>query len=79
MTLATVVPMEGASVEYPVRRTCSFLKEIGLEEADVVFKSDQELALKDLLNTIASRRSATSKIEKFDKDYIHESLDGDST
>ena len=48
MTLATVVPMKGASVEHPVRRTLSFLKEIGLEGADVVFKSDQEPALKDL-------------------------------
>ena len=67
MTLATVVPMKGASVEHPVRRTLTFLKEIGLEGADVVFKSDQEPALKDLLNTIAARRIATSKIEKFDK------------
>ena len=61
MTLATVVPMKGASVEYPVRRTLTFLKEIGLEGADVVFKSDQEPALKDLLNTVAARRTATSK------------------
>ena len=45
-----------------------FLKEIGLEGADVVFKSDQEPALKDLLNTIAGRRPAASKIEKFDND-----------
>ena len=37
MTLATVVPMKGASLEYPVRRTLTFLKEIGLEGADVVF------------------------------------------
>ena len=68
ITLATVVPVKGASVEFPVRRTMTFLKEIGLEGADVVFKSDQEPALKDLLNTIAARRTATSKIEKFDKD-----------
>lgn len=68
MTLATVVPMKGASVEHPVRRTLTFLKEIGLERADVVFKSDQEPALKDLLNTIAARRTAKSKTEKFDKD-----------
>ena len=68
MTLATVVPMKGASVEYPVRRTLTFLKEIGLEGADIVLKSDQEPALKDLLNTVTARRSATSKIEKFDED-----------
>ena len=77
MTLATVVPMKGASVEYPVRRTLSFLKEIGLEGADVVFKSDQEPALKGLLNTIAGRRSATSKIEKFDK--VGGSVDEDAS
>ena len=36
MTLATVVPMKGTSVEYTVRRTLTFLKEIWLEGADVV-------------------------------------------
>ena len=66
MTLATMVPMKGASVEYPVRRTLTFLKEVGLEGADIVFKSDQGPALNDLINTIAARRAATSKIEKFD-------------
>ena len=70
MTLATVVPMKGASLEYPVRRTLTFLKEIGLEGADVVFKSDQEPALKDLLNTIAARRSAKSKIEKIEVEDV---------
>ena len=47
MTLATMVPMKGASVEYPVRRVMTFLKELGLENSDVVLKSDQEPALKD--------------------------------
>ena len=70
--------MKGGSVEYPVRRTVSFLEEIGLEWADVIFKSDQEPALKDLLNNIANRRSATSKIEKFDTDDLHEALDEES-
>ena len=75
MTLANLVPMKGGSIEFPARRALSFLKEIGLEGADVVFKSDQEPALKDLLNNIANRRSATSKIEKFDKYDLHEVLD----
>ena len=66
MTLATVVPMKGASLEYPIRRTMTFLKEIGLEGADIVVKSDQENASKDFLNNIAARRSAKSKIEKTD-------------
>ena len=51
------------------------MKEIGLEGADVVFKSDQEPALKDLLDNIADRRSATSKMEKCDKDDLREVLD----
>ena len=42
MTLATVVPMKGTSKdEYPITRTLTFLKEIGLEGADIVLKSDQ--------------------------------------
>ena len=64
MTLATMVPMKGASLEYPVRRVLTFLKEIGHENADIVLKSDQERALKDLLNIVGARRSANSKLEK---------------
>ena len=76
MTLATVVPMKGASVEHPARRTLTFLKEIGLECAGLAFKSDQELALKDLLNTVAARRTATSKIDRSDKEEAPEGGDG---
>ena len=70
MTLATVVPMKGASLEYPIRRTLTFLKEIELEGADIVLKSDQENAIKDLLNNIAARRSAKSKIEKTEAEGV---------
>ena len=66
MTLATMVPMKGTSMEYPIVRTLTFLKEIGLEGADIVLKSDQENAIKDLLNKVATRRSAKSKMEKTD-------------
>ena len=41
----------------------------------MVLKSDQEQAIKDLLNNIASRRSAGSKLEKVggaDGDGMHE-------
>ena len=48
----------------------AFLKEIGLEGADVVFKSDQENAIGDLLNNIAKRRSAASKMEKADEEEV---------
>ena len=66
MTLATVVPVKGASMEYPIVRTLTFLKEIGLERADIVLKSDQENSIMDLLNNVAARRSAKSKMEKTD-------------
>ena len=52
MCMATMVPMKGASIEFPARRAFAFLKEIGLEGADVVFKSDQENAIGDLLNNM---------------------------
>ena len=64
MCMATMVPMKGGSIEFPARRVLAFLKEIGLEGADVVFKSDQENAIGDLLNNIAKRRSAISKMVK---------------
>ena len=63
MGMATVVPMKGGSIEFPARRVLAFLKEFGLEGADVVLKSDQEHSMKDLLNNIAQRRSAVSKLE----------------
>ena len=35
---------------------CAFPKELGLEHRDVVFKSDQEAALEDLLQEVVKRR-----------------------
>ena len=72
MCMATMVPMKGGSIEFPARRVLAYLKEIGLESSDVVFKSDQENAIGDLLNNIAKRRSALSKIEKADERTDHE-------
>ena len=43
-----------------------FPQEIGLENADVVLKSDQENAIMDVLNNVAKRKSADSKLESFD-------------
>ena len=63
-TLSTVVPMTGASVEFPVRRIISFLKELGLEQSAVVLKPDQEPAITDVLNAVAARRTALSKLEE---------------
>ena len=68
MCMATMVPMKGASIEFPARRALAFLKEIGFENSDVVFKSDQENAIGDLLNNIAKRRSALTKMEAADEE-----------
>ena len=58
MTMSTIVPMKGASVEWCVRRVLAFIKEIGLEGSDIVLKSDQEPAIVSLMTEIAARRSA---------------------
>ena len=48
------MPLKGASHEFPAK---PFLKELGLEHRDAVFKSDQEAALVDLLQEVVKRRS----------------------
>ena len=55
--LASVVPLKGASHEFPAKRMCAFLKELGLDHRDVVFKSDQEAALGEFLQEVVKRRS----------------------
>lgn len=57
MTMATLVPMKGASQEFPVRRLLSFIKELGAEGSAVALKSDQEPAIVDL-NEVTKRRQA---------------------
>ena len=63
--------MTGASVEFLVRRITQFLTELGLEIADIISKSDQENFILDLLNTVAARRSAGSKVEALNKEDKH--------
>ena len=46
MTMATLVPMKGASQEFPVRRLLSFIKELGSEGSAIALKSDQESTLR---------------------------------
>ena len=58
MTMSTIVPMKGASVEWCVRRVLAFIKEIGLEGNDIVLKPDQEPAIVSLMTEIAARRKA---------------------
>ena len=54
--LASVVPLKGASHEFPAKRMCAFLKVLGLEHRDVVFKSDQEASLVVLQWEVVKRR-----------------------
>ena len=54
--MSSVVPLNGASHEYPARRIIAFIKELGLEAHDLVLRSDQEPALQDLLNLIGRKR-----------------------
>ena len=39
------------------------MKEIGLGNVDVALKSDQEKSMMDVLNNVAKRRSADSRLE----------------
>jgi hypothetical protein len=54
--VSSVVPLKGASHEFPAKRLCAFLKELGLEHQDVTLKSDQEPAILDLLREVAKKR-----------------------
>ena len=56
--MSTIVQMKGASLEWTVRRTLAFVKEIGLEGSPIVVKSDQEPAIVSLVGEIARRREA---------------------
>lgn len=58
MTMSTIVPMEGASLEWVARRVLALVKEIGLEGAPMVAKTDQEPAIFSLVGEISKRRSA---------------------
>ena len=54
--MASVVPVKGASNEFPAKRISAFIREIGLEGQDLVLRSDQEPALQDLLAEVGRRR-----------------------
>ena len=58
MTMSTIVPMKGASLEWTVRRVLAFIKELGPEGSDIVLKSDQEPAIVSLVGEVVRRRSA---------------------
>jgi len=57
MTLATAVPRKSTG-EFVVNRVMAFLKEVGLEAADVVVKSDQEPAIMSLVEEVGRKKAA---------------------
>ena len=58
MTLATEVPMKGASVEFPARRVLAFIKELGMETTPLVLKSDQEPSIMAVIRNMMEKRKA---------------------
>ena len=44
--MSSVVPMKGVTHEFPAKRIRAFCKEMGLENADIVMKGDQEPAVR---------------------------------
>ena len=54
--MASVVPVKGASNEFPAKRISAFICEIGLEGQDLVLRSDQDTTLQDLLAEVGRRR-----------------------
>ena len=69
--LASVVPVKGASNDFAARRICAFLRELGLEHADLVLRSDQEPAIVDLLNDVSRKRAPA-------KSFLEQSPVGES-
>jgi len=56
MTMATAVPRKSTG-EFVTNRVIAFMKEIGLEAADVVVKSDQEPAVTSLIDEVGRKRA----------------------
>ena len=53
----SVVPVKGSSNEFPAKRITAFIRELGLENQDLVLRSDQEPALQDLLREVGKKRA----------------------
>jgi hypothetical protein len=56
MTLATAVPSKSTG-KFVVDRVMAFMKEIGIENLDVIAKSDQEPAIKHLIDEIGKAKA----------------------
>ena len=56
MTMATAVPMKGSSGRFVVDKVVEFLDECGCSRGDIVIKSDQEQAIKILVQDVVEAR-----------------------
>ena len=56
MTMSTVVPSK-SSGKFVIERVWAFMKELGIEGGDVIVKTDQEPAIKYLVEEIARRKA----------------------
>lgn len=60
--MGSVVPIKGASHEFPAMRIKAFCKELGLEYSDLVVKGDQEASIQDLVREITRVRAPAKTI-----------------
>ena len=64
MICSFLVQHKGAASDYVIKRTLAFIKELGVENADLVLKGDQEPALQEFLNEVGKRRQAKTFVEQ---------------
>ena len=57
MHMASVVPRKGGSVDFIVKRVLAFLDEMGYANSPVLFKTDQEPSIVDLVNKLKGFRA----------------------
>jgi len=62
MSLFTVVPRKGATGEYAARRAAGFCKELGFIASPIIIRSDQEPAIKSLVEDIARWRAPAQTV-----------------
>ena len=62
MTMATVVPRKGAVGDFAAARIMAFIRELGLAEADIIMKGDQEAAIKAVIEKVAGMRPTARTI-----------------
>ena len=56
MTMSSIAPMKGASEEWTTRRVLGFIRELGLENSEIVIKTGQGNSIMDVRAEIIRRR-----------------------